>query len=277
METLIMKGKPVADAYRETITQRVARALEKGRKITLAIIVVGDDPASHVYKNRLMKLAESMGIYVKELLYPAADVKQEDLLRDMARMNHNRYITGVLPMMPMPKPIDSDTIGAAVTASKDVDCLNVKNVGDMYLGYGKMSPCTPRACMATLEHYGIELAGKHAVVIGRSNVVGKPVANLLLNKNATVTICHSKTQNLAAITRTADIIVAAVGKPCFVTPDMIKEGAVIVDVGINSVDGQLLGDVDPAVVGKAGAYTPVPGGIGVVSNMMVMDLLTRNQ
>ena len=210
METLMMKGKPVADAYRETITARVARALEKGRKITLAIIVVGDDPASHVYKNRLMKLAESLGIYVKELLYPA-DVKQEDLLRDIARMNHNRYITGILPMMPMPKPLDSDAVGTAVTASKDVDCLNVKNVGDMYLGYGTMSPCTPRACMATLEHYGIELSGKHAVVIGRSNVVGKPVANLLLNKNATVTICHSKTQNLAEITKTADIIVAAVG------------------------------------------------------------------
>lgn len=276
METLIMRGKPVADAYRETIMQRVANALGKGRKVTLAIIVVGDDPASHVYKDRLMKLAESMGIYVKELLYPA-DTKQEDLLRDIARMNHNRYVTGVLPMMPMPKPLDSDTIGAAVTASKDVDCLNVKNVGDMYLGYGKMSPCTPRACMATLEHYGIELEGKHAVVIGRSNVVGKPVANLLLNKNATVTFCHSKTKNIAEITRQADIIVAAVGKPCFVTPDMIKEGAVVVDVGINAVDGKLVGDVDPAVVGKASAYTPVPGGIGVVSNMMVMDLLTRNQ
>ena len=153
----------------------------------------------------------------------------------------------------------------------------MKNVGDMYLGYGKMSPCTPRACMATLEHYGIELEGKHAVVIGRSNVVGKPVANLLLNKNATVTICHSKTKNIAEITRQADVIVAAVGKPCFVTPDMIKEGAVVVDVGINAVDGKLVGDVDPAVVGKASAYTPVPGGIGVVSNMMVMDLLTRNQ
>ena len=261
METLIMRGKPVADAYRETIMQRVANALGKGRKVTLAIIVVGDDPASHVYKDRLMKLAESMGIYVKELLYPA-DTKQEDLLRDIARMNHNRYVTGVLPMMPMPKPLDSDTIGAAVTASKDVDCLNVKNVGDMYLGYGKMSPCTPRACMATLEHYGIELEGKHAVVIGRSNVVGKPVANLLLNKNATVTICHSKTKNIAEITRQADII---------------KEGAVVVDVGINAVDGKLVGDVDPDVVGKASAYTPVPGGIGVVSNMMVMDLLTRNQ
>ena len=254
METLIMRGKPVADAYRETIMQRVANALGKGRKVTLAIIVVGDDPASHVYKDRLMKLAESMGIYVKELLYPA-DTKQEDLLRDIARMNHNRYVTGVLPMMPLPKPLDSD----------------------MYLGYGKMSPCTPRACMATLEHYGIELEGKHAVVIGRSNVVGKPVANLLLNKNATVTICHSKTKNIAEITRQADIIVAAVGKPCFVTPDMIKEGAVVVDVGINAVDGKLVGDVDPAVVGKASAYTPVPGGIGVVSNMMVMDLLTRNQ
>ena len=246
METLMMKGKPVADAYRETIMQRVANALGKGRKVTLAIIVVGDDPASHVYKDRLMKLAESMGIYVKELLYPA-DTKQEDLLRDIARMNHNRYVTGVLPMMPMPKPLDSDTIGAAVTASKDVDCLNVKNVGDMYLGYGKI----------------IELEGKHAVVIGRSNVVGKPVANLLLNKNATVTICHSKTKNIAEITRQADIIVAAVGKPCFVTPDMIKEGAVVVDVGINAVDGKLVGDVDPAVVGKASAYTPVPGGIGV--------------
>lgn len=275
MDTLILKGKPVADAYRDIITARVAGALQKGRKVTLAIIVVGDDPASHVYKDRLTKLAESLGIYVKHFEYPA-DVEEAVLMRDMARMNHNRYITGVLPMMPVPKPLDSDKVGGAVTASKDVDCLNTKNVGDMYLGYGKTSPCTPRACMATLEHYGINPEGKHAVVIGRSNVVGKPMANLLLGKNATVTICHSKTPDLAAFTKTADIIVAAVGKPNFVTPDMIKEGAVVLDVGINSVDGKLVGDVDPAVVGKAGAYTPVPGGIGVVSNMMVMDLLTRN-
>lgn len=275
MDVLIMKGKPVADTYRTEIEARILKAKEKGVKVTLVIVVVGDDEASHVYKDRLLKLAQSLGAEARAVFFPQ-DATQEEVTAAIAKMNHNRYITGILPMMPPPKHIDGDAVGAAVTANKDVDCLNTRNVGELYLGHGKVAPCTPLACMATLEHYGIELEGKHAVVIGRSNVVGKPVANLLLNKNATVTVCHSRTKNLSEIVKQADIVIAAVGKACFVTADMVKEGAVIVDVGINVVEDGIVGDVAPEAYAKSSAYTPVPGGIGVVSNMMVMDMLTRN-
>lgn len=275
METLIMKGKPVADVYREAISAKIAAAKTRGVKAALAIVVVGDDPASHVYKGRLAKLIESLGGSAKLIELPQ-ETTQEEVITVIKKLNRNRYVNGILPMMPMPKHIDGDAVGALIAPSKDVDCLNPANVGELYLGRSKWAPCTPRSCMAILAHYNIELSGKHAVVIGRSNVVGKPVADLLLAQNATVTICHSRTKNIAEILKTADIVVAAVGKPCFVKPDMVKEGVVIVDVGINSVDGKLVGDVDPAVAEKASAFTPVPGGVGVVSNMMVMECLTRS-
>ena len=275
METIIMRGKPVADKYRQLITEKIQAAKESGRLTTLAILVVGDDPASHVYKNRLVKLVEELGGEAKEFLFPA-DTPEEEVISLIKKINRNRYITGILPMMPMPKHINEATVSATIAASKDVDCLSYANIGEFFARSNPYAPCTPRSCMAILEHYGVELEGKSVVVIGRSNVVGKPVAVLLLNKNATVTLCHSKTKNLAELTRQADVVVAAVGKPCFVTPDMVKEGVVIVDVGINSVDGKLVGDVDPAVEAKASYFTPVPGGVGVVSNMMVMDALTRH-
>lgn len=275
METLIMKGKPVADAYRERIQEKIATAREHGLLVTIAIVVVDDDPASHVYKDRLVKLIESMGGAAKVVLHPA-DATEEEVIAGIKEMNRNRYITGILPMMPMPGHINGDNVGAAVSPNKDVDCLNPVNIGNVFMGNSIWAPCTPRACMATLAHYGVELEGKHVVVIGRSNVVGKPVATLLLQKHATVTICHSRTQNLLELLRQADVVVAAVGVPGFVKPEMVKEGVVIVDVGINAVDGKLVGDVDPAVEAKASAFTPVPGGIGVVSNMMVMDCLTRH-
>ena len=275
METLIMRGKPVADVYREAITEKIAAAKARGLLVTLAIVVVGEDPASHVYKGRLVKLIEGLGGAAKVIELPGT-ASEEEVIGVVKKLNRNRYVTGILPMMPMPKHINGDAVGAAVSPNKDVDCLNPQNSGDVFMGRSKWAACTPRACMATLEHYGIELDGKNVVVIGRSNVVGKPVAMLLLQKNATVTVCHSHTKNLPELLQTADVIVAAVGKACFVKPDMVKEGVVIVDVGINSVDGKLMGDVDPAVAAKASAFTPVPGGIGVVSNMMVMECLTRN-
>lgn len=275
METILMRGKPVADVYREAITKKIAAAKQRGLTVTLAILVVGDDPASHVYKDRLVKLIESLGGAAKVILMPA-DTPEEEVVGVIKKLNRNRYVTGIMPMMPMPKHINGDTIGAAISPNKDVDCLSPQNVGDVFMGRSYFAPCTPRACMATLAHYGIELEGKHVVVIGRSNVVGKPVSILLLAKNATVTICHSRTRNLPQLLQQADVIVAAVGKACFVKPDMVKEGVVIVDVGINAVDGKLVGDVDPAVAQKASAFTPVPGGIGVVSNMMLMECLTRH-
>ena len=275
MDTIIMRGKPVADVYREAISKKIAEAKERGLLITLAIVVVGDDPASHVYKDRLVKLIESLGGAAKVITCPA-DTSEEDVIGVIKKLNRNRYVSGIMPMMPMPKHINGDNVGAAVSPNKDVDCLNPQNIGDVFMGRSRFAPCTPRACMATLAHYGIELEGKHVVVIGRSNVVGKPVSVLLLQKNATVTICHSRTRNLPELLKQADVVVAAVGKPCFVKPEMVKEGVVIVDVGINAVEGKLVGDVDPAVCEKASAFTPVPGGIGVVSNMMVMECLTRH-
>lgn len=275
METIIMRGKPVADKYRQLITEKIQAGKENGRLVTLAVIVVGDDPASHVYKNRVVKLVEELGGEAKEFIYPA-DTSEEEIISLIKKMNRNRYITGILPMMPMPKHINDDLVGASIAANKDVDCLNFANFGEFFAGSNMYAPCTPRACLAILEHYGIELEGKNVVVIGRSTVVGKPAAALCLNKNATVTICHSRTRNLAEITRQADVIIAAVGKPGFLKPEMVKEGAVIVDVGINAVDGKIVGDVAPEVEVKASAFTPVPGGVGVVCNMMLMDTLTRH-
>ena len=275
METILMRGKPASDVYREAITEKIAAAKQRGLLVTLAIVVVGDDPASHVYKGRLIKLIESLGGAAKVIELPGSS-SEEDVIGVVKKLNRNRYVTGILPMMPMPKHINGDAVGAAVSPNKDVDCLNPQNSGDVFMGRSKWAACTPRACMAILEHYGIELDGKNVVVIGRSNVVGKPVAMLLLAKNATVTVCHSHTQNLPELLKQADIIVAAVGKACFVKPEMVKEGVVIVDVGINAVGDKLMGDVDPAVAAKASAFTPVPGGVGVVSNMMVMECLTRN-
>ena len=275
METILMRGKPASDVYREAITEKIAAAKQRGLLVTLAIVVVGDDTASHVYKGRLVKLIESLGGAAKVIELPGSS-SEEDVIGVVKKLNRNRYVTGILPMMPMPKHINGDAVGAAVSPNKDVDCLNPQNSGDVFMGRSKWAACTPRACMAILEHYGIELDGKNVVVIGRSNVVGKPVAMLLLAKNATVTVCHSHTQNLPELLKQADIIVAAVGKACFVKPEMVKEGVVIVDVGINAVGDKLMGDVDPAVAAKASAFTPVPGGVGVVSNMMVMECLTRN-
>ena len=275
METILMRGKPASDVYREAITEKIAAAKQRGLLVTLAIVVVGDDPASHVYKGRLVKLIESLGGAAKVIELPGSS-SEEDVIGVVKKLNRNRYVTGILPMMPMPKHINGDAVGAAVSPNKDVDCLNPQNSGDVFMGRSKWAACTPRACMAILEHYGIELDGKNVVVIGRSNVVGKPVAMLLLAKNATVTVCHSHTQNLPELLKQADIIVAAVGKACFVKPEMVKDGVVIVDVGINAVGDKLMGDVDPAVAAKSSAFTPVPGGVGVVSNMMVMECLTRN-
>lgn len=275
METLLMSGKPVADAARERIAAKIAAAKTNGKQVTLAIVTVGDDPASHVYKSRLIKMTESLGAGVKTVELPAT-ASQEEVEAVIKELNADEAVTGILPMMPLPKHLNSDAVGALLSPAKDVDCLNPFNAGELYLGRSRWAPCTPRACMATLSHYGIELKGKHVVVLGRSNVVGKPVALLLLQEHATVTICHSRTQDLPGVLRQADIIVAAVGIPSFVKPDMVREGVVIVDVGINAVDGKLLGDVDAAVAAKASAFTPVPGGIGVVSNMMVMDMLSRD-
>jgi len=275
METLIMRGKAVAELLEKEMTEKIENAKKNGKEVCLAVVTVGEDEPSHVYKNRLIKIAERMGAKTKVVELPK-ETKQEEVEAVIEELNNDLAITGILPMMPMPKHINGDAVGAKVDRNKDVDCLNPLNAGELYMGKSRWAPCTPRACMATLKHYGIELSGKHVVVVGRSNVVGKPVALLLLQENATVTICHSRTENLQELIKTADVVVAAVGRANFVTSDMVKEGVVIVDVGINFENGKLVGDVSADVSEKASAFTPVPGGIGVVSNVMVMDLLARN-
>lgn len=272
---LLMKGKDVADAAKAQITTALQHLKQDNITITLAILIVGDDPASHAYKDRMVKLSESLGIMTRVVLLPAT-ADMPTVLEAIHQLNHDKQITGILPMMPLPKHLDATLVANAIAVDKDVDCLHTYNIGELYSVNSKWAPCTPRAVMATLNYYNIPLAGKHVVIIGRSNVVGKPVANLLLSANATVTICHSKTTNIAGITRQADIIVAAVGVPGFVKPDMVKDGAVVVDVGINSVDGKLVGDVAPEVQEKASAFTPVPGGIGTVTTTMLVQALLRN-
>ena len=200
----------------------------------------------------------------------------EETVAAIRKLNEDPDVTGILPMMPMPKQVDGDAVGAALAPEKDMDCLNPANGGALLMGKGRWAACTPRACMAMLKYYKIPLDGKHAVVLGRSNVVGKPVALLLLQENCTVTVCHSHTKNLPELVRQADIVVAAIGKAGFVTPDMVKPGAVIVDVGINVTETGIVGDVAPEATEKASAFTPVPGGVGVVSNVMMMDAVVRN-
>lgn len=275
METLVMSGRPVADAYKEQIKEKVEAAQKSGKKVTLAILTVGQDPASFVYRKRLLKITESLGIGSRCVELPETATTEETVAA-IRKLNEDPDVTGILPMMPMPKQVDGDAVGAALAPEKDMDCLSPANGGALLMGKGRWAACTPRACMAMLKYYKIPLDGKHAVVLGRSNVVGKPVALLLLQENCTVTVCHSHTKNLPELVRQADIVVAAIGKAGFVTPDMVKPGAVIVDVGINVTETGIVGDVAPEATEKASAFTPVPGGVGVVSNVMMMDAVVRN-
>ena len=272
MEKLVMSGRAVADAYKEKIKAKTDAAKAEGKTLALAILTVGQDPASFVYRKRLLKITESLGIEGRCVELPESASIQE-VIATVKELNEDASVTGILPMMPMPKQVDNEMVCAALAPEKDMDCLSPVNGGALLMGKGRWAACTPRACLAILQYYGIPLDGKHAVVLGRSNVVGKPVVLLLLQENCTVTICHSRTKNLPELLRQADIIVAAVGRAGFVTRDMVNPGAVIVDVGINVTENGVVGDVEPEALENASAYTPVPGGVGVVSNVMMMDAL----
>ncbi|MBP2640918.1 MAG: folD [Firmicutes bacterium] len=273
---LILDGKQVAAAEKGDLIAKVAALKDKGFTCGLAIIMVGDNPASRIYMNRLDKLAKSIGMASHPYHLPA-DTPQEEVLALIDKLNADPDIDGIIPMMPMPAHINADIIGEGILAQKDVDAIHPYNVGLFASGKSVWAASTPRAVMAILDFYGIELSGRHAVVIGRSNVVGKPMTHLLLSRNATVTVCHSKTVNLADIVRQADVIVAAVGYPRLVKAEMVKPGAVVVDVGINEVESGIVGDVDyDEVVKVAGAITPVPGGVGAVSTIMVMQAVLRD-
>ena len=269
MEKCVMYGKPVAEEIKNQLKEKFA-----DKNFTLATFLVGDDPAAVVYRNRLLKLAESLGLKTKQVNL-AASVTQQVVETELLKLNADPEVQGILPFMPVPAPLDGKSLCQLLDPSKDVDCLTPVNAGKFLLGQENLAPCTPKACLAILKYYKIPLAGKRVVVLGRSNVVGKPVAMLLLKENATVTICHSKTKNLPDILRQADIVVAAIGKANFVTADMVNAGVVLVDVGINAIEGGLVGDISPLAYAKASAYTPVPGGVGIVSNVMVMSALNR--
>lgn len=267
----LLLGKEVSARIKGELREEVAALKEKGINPGLAVIIVGDDPASRVYVNNKKKACEECGIYSEEYALPA-ETSEKDLLELIEVLNENEKISGILVQLPVPKHIDEKKVIAAISPIKDVDAFHPVNVGKIMVGDFDFVPCTPAGVMELISESGIDVAGKECVVVGRSNIVGKPQAMLLLHKNGTVTICHSRTKDLAAKTREADILVVAVGIPNFVTGDMIKPGAVVIDVGINRVaEKKLVGDVEFETAEKvAGAITPVPGGVGPMTIAMLM-------
>ncbi len=266
----LIDGKAISAAVKEQVRAEVANLAEKGIKTGLAVIIVGEDPASKIYVANKKKACEALGIVSQEYALPA-DTSEEELLALIKELNAAPNINGILCQLPLPSHLDEKLIINSISPDKDVDAFHPHNVGRIMIGDYDFVPCTPAGIMEMLAYEGISVEGKTCVVIGRSNIVGKPMGMLLLHKNGTVTICHSKTKNLAAICRTADILVAAVGRANFVTADMVKEGAVVIDVGMNRTEGKLCGDVDfENVKGKASAITPVPGGVGPMTIAMLM-------
>ena len=268
----IIDGKQVSADVKEQVrleTEALAKAY--GKTPGLAVVIVGNDPASRVYVNNKKKACETVGFRSFEYALPE-ETTQEELLELVETLNHDDNVNGILVQLPVPKQIDDKAIINAISAEKDVDAFHPENVGRIMIGEYSFQPCTPAGVMELIDSTGVEIAGKNCVVIGRSNIVGKPMAMLLLHRSGTVTICHSKTQNLGEITRKADILVAAVGKANFVTGDMVKDGAVVIDVGMNRLEnGKLCGDVNfSEVEPKASYITPVPGGVGPMTIAMLM-------
>ena len=238
--------------------------------ITLAVILVGDNPASKVYVANKVKACAEVGYLSRHIVLPA-DCAEQDVLREIEALNADPAVNGILLQLPLPPQCDETRLLAAIDPDKDVDGLHVVQRGRLFCGLPALLPCTPYGVMKLLEAYGIDPCGKHAVVVGRSNLVGKPLAMMLLNANATVTVCHSRTAGIADVCRQADILCVAVGKPGFVTADMVKEGATVIDVGINRTEAGLKGDVDFEAVAPHCAYiTPVPGGVGPMTVTMLM-------
>ena len=268
----IIDGKAVAQSVRDSVKAQVEELKSKGISTTLAVIIVGDDPASKVYVNNKKKACAEVGIISEEYALPA-DTTQDELLCLIKMLNDRSDVNGILCQLPVPKHIDESAIINAINPTKDVDAFHRSNVGAIMLGEYNFLPCTPAGIMELIKHYNIDVKGKNCVIIGRSNIVGKPMAMLMLHSDATVTVCHSKTKNLKEVVKSADIIVAAVGRPRFVTADMVKEGAVVIDVGINrDENGKLCGDVDYESVMPLTSYiTPVPGGVGPMTIATLMQ------
>lgn len=269
---MIIDGKVISLSVKERLKQEVEELKQRGKTPGLVVIRVGNDPASAVYVRNKKRACEELGIYSEEYALPE-ETTQKDLLDLIATLNTREDIDGILCQLPLPKQLDETAVLNAIDPKKDVDCFHPENVGKVLIGENGFKPCTPQGVIEMLKYYNIEISGKSCVVLGRSNIVGKPMALLLLQENGTVTICHSKTKNLKEITKSADILISAIGKPKFVTANMVKKGAVIIDVGINrDENGKLCGDVDfEKVVKKAAAISPVPGGVGLMTVTMLMQ------
>ena len=269
---MIIDGKQIAKELKEQMREQVAALTEQyGRKPCLDVIIVGENPASMSYVRSKIKATEYCG-FDGELIQLPETTSQAELLRIIRERNENNNVDGILVQLPLPKHIDEQCVINAIAPEKDVDGFHPTNVARLWLNQDTIVPCTPMGIVALLEQSGTPLEGRHAVVVGRSNIVGKPIAKLLLDKHCTVTIAHSRTANLAAVCREADILIVAVGHPQMITGDMVKPGATVIDVGINRIaDGRLVGDVDfDSVAPVAGAITPVPGGVGPMTITMLM-------
>ena len=270
MSAEILSGKTMSESLRAEIKDRVAALKEKGLTPGLAVILVGNDPASEIYVRNKGNGCAEVGMYSRTINMPE-ETTQEQLEAAIEELNNDSAIHGILVQLPLPKHLDEQAALAKILPEKDVDGFHLINAGHMLTGTPGVVACTPKGALYMIKSTGVDLSGKEAVVIGRSNIVGKPMAMLLLQQNCTVTMCHSRTKNLAEHTRRADILVAAVGKAGFVTADMVKPGAIVIDVGINRVDGKVKGDVDyDAVKEVAGYITPVPGGVGKMTITMLL-------
>lgn len=272
MTAKILDGKSLAATVRAGVKEKVMQLSQRGLRPGLAVVLAGNDPASRVYVRNKVRACEETGVFSRLIELPAA-VTQDELLACVAKLNSDAAIHGILVQLPLPKHLDAARVLESVSPAKDVDGFHESNLGALLAGRPRLVPCTPAGVMRLLEHAGVPLAGRSAVVIGRSTIVGKPLALLLLQKDATVTICHSRSSDLAAIAKQADILVAAVGRAKLVTAEMVKPGACVVDVGVNRLpDGALVGDVDFAEVARiAGWITPVPGGVGPMTIAMLLE------
>lgn len=270
MGAVKMDGKALSAKVRGSILAETETLKAKGVTPGLAVIIVGEDPASQIYVRNKEKACEECGFYSEKYALPA-ETTQEQLIGLIEQLNESPAINGILCQMPVPKHISEEAVIAAISPEKDVDAFHPVNVGKIMIGNFEFLPCTPAGVMELLGEYGIDPKGKDCVVIGRSNIVGKPMSMLLLHRHGTVTICHSRTKDLAEVCRRADILVAAVGKANFVTPEMVKAGAAVIDVGMNrNSEGKVCGDVSPQVMEKAAFMTPVPGGVGPMTITMLM-------
>lgn len=272
----IINGKELAKQIRQNLKEEVDNLKQKSIYPKLAVILVGEDPSSKVYIRNKSRACDEIGITFEEYLLKE-DTQMEELLELIQKLNENKEINGILLQSPLPKQLDINKAFQTISPEKDVDGFHPLNVGKLCLGQDTFVSCTPYGVIRMMDSYGIDMQGKKAVIIGRSNIVGKPLIQCLLNKNATVTACHSKTQDIKEITKEADILIAALGKAKFITEDMVKDGAVVIDVGINTnEEGKLVGDVDFEKVEKKASYiTPVPGGVGPMTIAMLMENVVK--